>query len=320
MIKTIITGVTGQDGSYLAQQLLEKGHKVIGLTRNSTPDLSGLNYLGVKDDVEIKACDLENKSLISKILFQEKPNYIYHLAAESSVAESFKNPHNSIIFNLKSTLNLLEAIRETDLDIRLYQATSSEMYGSVASLPINENTLLHPQSPYAISKAACHFLVRNYRESYNIQACSGILFNHESVLRRKNFFIMKLMQNALDIKYKKIKSIQFGNLDIMRDFGYAPKYVEAMVLMLEAEKLEDFIICSGTSISLRSIVHHVFDRLNIDYKHYSVDEHLFRPSEIQNIYGDNTKAKQELNWKYDFSFYEILDILLEDYETNIYKK
>ena len=320
MIKTIITGVTGQDGSYLAQQLLEKGHKVIGLTRNTTPDLSGLNYLSVKDEVEIKACDLENKSLISKILFQEKPNYVYHLAAESSVAESFKNPHNSIIFNLKSTLNLLEAIRETDLDIRFYQATSSEMYGSVASLPITENTLLHPQSPYAISKAACHFLVRNYRESYNIQACSGILFNHESVLRRKNFFIMKLLKNALDIKYKKIKSIQFGNLDIMRDFGYAPKYVEAMVLMLEAKKLEDFIICSGTSISLRSIVHHVFDRLNIDYKHYSVDEHLFRPSEIQNIYGDNTKAKQELNWKYDFSFYEILDILLEDYEKNIYKK
>ena len=320
MIKTIITGVTGQDGSYLAQQLLEKGHKVIGLTRNTTPDLSGLNYLSVKDEVEIKACDLENKSLISKILFQEKPNYVYHLAAESSVAESFKNPHNSIIFNLKSTLNLLEAIRETDLDIRFYQATSSEMYGSVASLPITENTLLHPQSPYAISKAACHFLVRNYRESYNIQACSGILFNHESVLRRKNFFIMKLLKNALDIKYKKIKSIQFGNLDIMRDFGYAPKYVEAMVLMLEAKKLEDFIICSGTSISLRTIVHHVFDRLNIDYKHYSVDEHLFRPSEIQNIYGDNTKAKQELNWKYDFSFYEILDILLEDYEKNIYKK
>lgn len=317
-MKTIITGISGQDGAYLAKQLLSQGHSVIGLVRGSISSLNGLKYLDIFDSIELCTIDLTDKDGLNDLFKSIQPDYYYNLAAQSSVGASFVNPHESILFNLHSTLNALEAIRVYSRHTKFYQATSSEMFGDVAELPITEKTLLHPQSPYAISKAACHHLVRNYRESYDISACSGILFNHESVLRRENFFIMKVIKTALDIKFNRCDELRVGNIDIKRDFGFAPKYVEAMILMMDQEELDDYIICSGTSITLRSIIYHIFDCLNISKDRVVIDQRFFRPSEISDIYGDNSKAKRELGWEYDFSFYSVVENILEEYQTKFY--
>jgi len=317
-LKTIITGISGQDGAYLAKQLLSQGHSVIGLVRGSISSLNGLKYLDIFDSIELCTIDLTDKDGLNDLFKSIQPDYYYNLAAQSSVGASFVNPHESILFNLHSTLNALEAIRVYSRHTKFYQATSSEMFGDVAELPITEKTLLHPQSPYAISKAACHHLVRNYRESYDISACSGILFNHESVLRRENFFIMKVIKTALDIKFNRCDELRVGNIDIKRDFGFAPKYVEAMILMMDQEELDDYIICSGTSITLRSIIYHIFDCLNISKDRVVIDQRFFRPSEISDIYGDNSKAKRELGWEYDFSFYSVVENILEEYQTKFY--
>lgn len=317
-MKSIITGITGQDGSYLAKELVNKGHEVTGLVRSPNSSLFGLEYLELKN-IDIQIIDLANKDEVNDLIKNLEPDYFYNLAAQSSVGDSFMNPHESILFNLHSTLNALESIRLYSPETIFYQATSSEMFGDVASLPISENTLLHPQSPYAISKAACHHLVKNYRESYDLNACSGILFNHESVLRRPNFFIMKVVRSALDIKNGNLDELRVGNIDIKRDFGYAPKYVEAMVLMAEDSVKEDYIICSGKSISLRSVIEHVFNCLGISLDKIVVDKKFFRPSEISDIYGDNSKAINKLNWSYDLSFYSVIELILEEYSRYIYE-
>ena len=228
-MKAIITGISGQDGAYLAKELLRKNIQVTGVVRNPSSSLAGIDYLEIANDIDIIELNLEDVSAINKLIKANQPDYIFNLAAQSSVAESFNKPHSTILFNLHSTLNILEAIRSFSPATRLYQATSSEMYGSVNQLPICENTLLNPQSPYAISKSSCHHLVRNYRESYNLHVSSGILFNHESVLRRERFFIMKIIKSALDIHHGRLEYLEVGNIDIKRDFGYAPHYVKAMI-------------------------------------------------------------------------------------------
>jgi GDPmannose 4,6-dehydratase len=192
------------------------------------------------------------------------------------------------------------------------------MYGSVSDLPICENALLNPQSPYAISKSACHHLVRNYRESYHLHVSSGILFNHESVLRQEKFFIMKIIKAALDIKNGKQEVLEVGNIDIKRDFGYAPQYVKAMIKMVEMDEPDDYIICSGKSISLRSIIHHLFTILDIDLGRIRINKNFFRPSEIQDIYGDNAKAKNKLGWDYQMEFTAVLEEILIEYQNNFY--
>lgn len=316
MKTVIISGISGQDGAYLAKKLSSFGYKIIGILRDNSLT-SGLEYLGVKD-VHFEYIDLSNNGLVEKLIKEVQPDFFYNLAAQSSVGDSFINPHHSILFNINSTLNILEAIRLHSPETRFYQATSSDMFGSVACLPINENTLLHPQSPYAISKAACHHLVRNYREAYNLSACSGILFNHESVLRKGNFFVIKVIQTSLDIKYGKTNELRVGNIDIKRDFGYAPAYVDAMVMMAESTIMDDYIICSGKSIMLRSIIEHIFSCLNIPLERIVVDQEFYRPSDIIDIYGDNSKAKKHLQWKYDLSFYSVLENVLEEYHSNFY--
>lgn len=318
-MKSIITGITGQDGSYLALKLLDKGHEVLGLVRDKSLTNKNHDYLGISNSIEKVEINLENKNQVYDVIQTRRPDYIYNLAAQSSVGESFKNPHGSILFNIHSTLNILESMRTIAPHTRLYQATSSEMFGSVAQLPINENTLLHPQSPYAISKAACHHLVRNYRESYQLKACSGILFNHESVLRREHFFVMKVIKSALDIKNKKLDTLHVGNIEIKRDFGFSPNYVDAMIMMAEADVMEDLLICSGQSITLRSIIEHVFNCLDISHDRIVVDKKFFRPSEIQDIYGDNSKAKVKLNWNYNLNFYDVVESILKEYEQNFYQ-
>jgi GDPmannose 4,6-dehydratase len=313
----IITGVSGQDGAYLSELLLNKGYRVIGLVRSvNNATTQKLSYLNIADRVELYECDLQDLSHVINVLQQYKPSEIYNLAAQSSVSLSFEQPIGTLQFNINSVLNILEAIRLIDNSIKFYQASSSEMFGKVAQLPISENTIFHPLSPYAISKVAAHHISINYRESYNIYACCGVLFNHESYLRGNNFLVKKLLKGALDIKYGKIEHLEFGNLDIKRDFGFSKDYVNAMWLMMQLEKPTDFLICSGQSIQLRKIVEYVFDYLKISKDKIVINKKFYRPTEIEDIYGSNEKAKRELNWNAEFDFFKVLNILIEEEERN----
>jgi GDPmannose 4,6-dehydratase len=321
MIKktAIISGITGQDGAYLAKLLVLKGYKVIGLTRlNYTSDFFGLNHLGIEDKVTVCECDLLDINQILGIFKQYEPTEFYNLAAQSSVYLSFKDPIATFQFNTISVFNILEAIKKFDDSIRFYQASSSEMYGRVNDLPISENSILHPLSPYAISKAAAHFTCILYRESYNMHVSCGVLFNHESFLRQNNFFVKKIIRESIKISKGQQEFLFVGNIDVKRDFGYAPKYVEAMYLMLQKETPTDYLICSGQSITLREIIYYIFKKLGISENVCKISTELYRPSEIENMYGNNTKAKSELNWKYNLTIFDTLDLLLEE-ELENYK-
>lgn len=320
MSKTaLITGISGQDGSYLSRLLLDHGYKIVGLVRNCDSDLKGLHYLGIAEEVKIEECELSDFSQVIKIIERYQPDEIYNLAAQSSVSLSFKQPIGTFSFNTLSVFNLLEAVKMVNSKIKFYQASSSEMFGSINHLPITEDAEFHPKSPYAISKAAAHWICVNYKESYGMYVCCGILFNHESYLRNKNFFVKKVLQDAIEIKYDKRDILEVGNLDIKRDFGYAPKFVEAMYLMMQKEKPENYLICSGRSVSLRHIVNIVFECLNIDKSKIKISEELYRPAEIEDIYGSPEKAKRELNWQYNMSIEDIIDVLLKE-ETENFKR
>ncbi len=318
MKTAIITGITGQDGAYLSQLLLDKGYNVIGLSRRSDKEsLRNLAYLDIADKVVIEKCDLLNLAQIKSILNKHQPDELYNLAAQSSVSLSFREPVDSLNFNIISVVNLLEGIRTVKPDIRFYQASSSEMYGAVDSLPITETSLLHPVSPYAISKAAAHWTTINYRESYNLFACCGVLFNHESFLRGQNFFVKKVIRGALDIYSGKQEKLKVGNINIKRDFGYAPKYVEAIFLMLQQDLPRDYIICSGQSVTLREIIYYIFSKLNISCEKIVIDNGLYRPNDIKDIYGDNSHARNDLGWQYELTFFDVLDMLLEEEAANL---
>jgi GDPmannose 4,6-dehydratase len=313
----IVTGITGQDGAYLSKLLLEKGYKVIGLIRSKYgSNLERLKYLQILERLDLIECDLSDLSQVLNIISTYEPHEIYNLAAQSSVALSFQQPIGTIQFNIHSVLNFLEAIRLVNPAIRFYQASSSEMFGRVHDLPITEQATVHPLSPYAISKVTGHYICINYRESYKLYTSCGILFNHESYLRGENFFIKKLIRGAIDILHDKRKYLEFGNLDIKRDFGWSEKYVEAMWLMLQQEKPDDFIICSGSSISLKEIVFYVFDSLRIDRSLIKINPKFFRPTDIVDIFGSNAKAKKELGWQYDISFFSVLDNIITEEKNN----
>lgn len=318
MKTAIITGISGQDGAYLAKLLINKGYKVVGLVRNSSDEFFGLKYLEIIDAVEIIECDLLNIKQISTIINSYLPDEIYNLAAQSSVFQSYKNPISTFEFNTISVFNIVESIRGKK--IKLYQASSSEMFGRVGNLPITENSLIHPVSPYAISKVAAHYTCVNYREIYNMFICCGILFNHESYLRNNDFFVKKVIRESLEISKGIRENLQVGNIDIKRDFGYSPKYVEAMYLMMQQEKASDFLICSGQSISLRAIIYYVFEKLNINKNKCVINQDFYRPADIEDIYGTNEKAKKELSWDYNFTFYAVLDMLIEEEAYNFKNK
>lgn len=313
-IKTaIISGITGQDGAYLSQLLLKNNYKVIGLTRGYNKEgLEKLKYLGIDKELVTIACDLTDISSIIKIYLKYQPDEFYNLSAQSSVGLSFEQPIGTIQYNILTVLNILESARILDLPIRFYQASSSEMFGKVEQLPITLKTPMHPVSPYAISKATGYWLGVNYRESYGLYVSNGILFNHESFLRGYNFFVKKIITSAIAIKKKQLDILEVGNIDIKRDLGYAPKYVEAMWLTLQQDKSDDYLICSGESVYLKEVVYYVFDKLNIDRKHIVVSPKLYRPSEITDIYGSNTESKSRLKWEYNYSFFEVLDLLIEE--------
>ena len=313
MNKAIITGISGQDGSYLAKLLLEKGYQVIGLVRSTTSsNLNGLNYLNIRNKVLIEECDLQDLSQIISCIQKYQPTEIYNLAAQSSVSLSFAQPIGTFHFNTISVFNLLEAIKLTDKKIKFYQASSSEMFGEVKKLPITEDTEFHPKSPYAISKAAAHWTCVNYRESYNLFICCGILFNHESYLRNENFFVKKIISNAHKIQNGTLDVLKVGDLNIKRDIGYAPKYIEAMYQMMQQPKADNYLICTGKSVSLSYIVEYIFNKLDIPASKIIVDKSLFRPSEIKDIYGSTEHINKNLNWHYDLTINELLDILLEE--------
>jgi GDPmannose 4,6-dehydratase len=309
----LITGITGQDGSYLSRLLLQQGFRVIGITRSYTAaNLKNLQYLGIEKEIEIAEYDLYDIVAIINLIRKYRPAHIYNLAAQSSVNLSFEQPIGTIKYNIESVLNILEAIRLTDPAIRFYQASSSEMYGSVDALPVSLSTHLNPVSPYAVSKASAYMLTNNYRSAYGIFAVNGILFNHESYLRTDNFFVKKVLKQSIRIKNKQIDVLRVGNIDIRRDFGYAPDYVTAMALAMNHSEPGDYLVCSGRSIALRDIILHVFNSLGISHERLVIDRALYRPSEIADLYGENSFTKKTLNWQYDKNFTEVLDILLEE--------
>ena len=316
MKTAIITGITGQDGAYLAKLLLEKGYKVIGITRQTDPLANNrLDYLSIKEQVVLVNYDLTKLQTVTECLETYQPDEIYNLAAQSSVGQSFQIPQETFSFNTLSVMNLLEGIRSFDKKIRFYQASSSEMFGNVSlhNLPIKESLLFHPVSPYGISKASAHWLTVNYREAYGLFTACGILFNHESALRGENFVIKKIVNTSLKIKREEETELYVGNLAISRDWGYAPKYVEAMWLMLQQDKPGDYVICSGNVTSLLELLKQVFFQLDLDLRaHVRLDPQLMRSLDLAIIYGDNNKAKLELGWEYDMDNSSLIAKLIED--------
>jgi len=318
MKTAIITGISGQDGPYLAKLLLEKGYKVIGTLRSyRCANNKSFEYLGIEKDLILEELDLLDMANVIRIIQKYKPDEIYNLAAQSSVGLSFDQPMGTFSFNTTSVNNLLESIRLFSPTTKLYQASSSEMYGRVKTLPISLETPMNPISPYGVSKMASYFMVKTYREAYDLFACNGVLFNHESYLRSNNFFVKKVIRDSIAIKNGKLDKLIIGNLNVKRDFGYAPKYVEAMWKMLQLDKADDFIICSGKSILLRDIVEYVFEKLGLDKSLIVENKDFFRPNEIEEIYGDNSKAKKYLKWDYEISFFDVLDILIDEEMRNL---
>jgi GDP-D-mannose dehydratase len=312
----VVTGVTGQDGAYLSKLLIEKGYKVYGFMRDvSVPNLRNIEYLGISGKVELIKANLLDLSNLIRLIDNIQPDETYNLAAQSSVGLSFEHPIWTLEFNALSTANLLEAIRIVKPNTKFYQASSSEMFGNIReeNLPIIEKTAIHPVSPYAISKATAHWITVNYREAYGLFAACGILFNHESPLRGKNFVTKKILDTAVKINMGLTDNLALGNLRVFRDWGYAPQYIEAIWLMLQQEEPDDFIICSGEAHSLEEFVKEVFERLELDFKKFvRVDESLYRPVDLEIIYGDNSRAKEILGWRYDMTFQELIDVLVRD--------
>lgn len=313
MKTALIIGITGQDGAYLSELLLRKGYRVCGNIRTDIEDsLFGLEYLKIKDQVELFPCNIENYDSVYNLIKSVKPDEIYNLAAQSSVSVSFKEPGLTLRINYISVLNLLESIRKSDYETRLFQASSSEMYGNLQTMPITLERALDPVSPYAVSKAASHWMVKNYRDIYNIFACTGVMFNHESYLRGSNFFVKKVIRQSIEIKKGIRENLIVGNISPKRDFGYAPAYVDAMWRMLQQDCSDDYMICTGRSIRLSNIISTVFELLKIPENKLYISDDLYRPEDIEVVYGDPTKAREKLDWEFNTRFEKVLEWLVEE--------
>jgi GDPmannose 4,6-dehydratase len=314
MKKALITGITGQDGTYLSKFLLDKDYQVYGLVTDfDRSDLANLTILGVIDRVKLVAGDLSDLLKLTDLLTRIRPDEIYHLAAQSSVARSFEYPLDTVTFNILSTHHLLEALRLSGLPARFYQASSSEMFGRVKKLPVVEESVFHPVSPYAISKAAGHWLAMNYREAYGMFCCCGILFNHESFLRPPYYVTKKIISAAVRISCGSEEKLQLGNVGIQRDWGYAPEYIKSMWLMLQQDEPDEYVIATNEVHSLREFTESAFAYFDLRWEEYTIlDEKLYRPSDIDVIYGDPAKAKTKLGWTHQLSFGELVRKLVED--------
>ncbi|MGH9395297.1 MAG: GDP-mannose 4,6-dehydratase [Terriglobia bacterium] len=304
--RALITGITGQDGSYLAELLLEKGYKVFGLLRRtSTVNFERIGHL--RDKIELISGDLLDQNSLHRALETARATEVYNLAAQSFVATSWTQPVLTGEFTALGVTRMLEAIREVNPKIRFYQASSSEMFGKVAETPQTEKTFFHPRSPYGVAKLYGHWITLNYRESYGLFACSGILFNHESPRRGIEFVTRKITNAAARIKLGRQKNLMLGNLDARRDWGHAKDYVRAMWLMLQAEGPDDYVISTGESYAVRDVLDIAFGHLGLDWREYVVqDPSLIRPAEVDFLLGDSSKARAKLGWRHEISFRDLI--------------
>ena len=313
MSKTaLITGITGQDGSYLAEFLLSKGYRVCGLVRrSSTVNFERLYHL--QDRIELMPGDLLDQNSLISALQQVEPHEVYNLASQSFVPTSWNQPVLTGEFTALGVTRMLEAVRLVNPRIRFYQASSSEMFGMVRESPQNEKTAFYPRSPYGVAKLYGHWITVNYRESYGLFTCSGILFNHESPRRGLEFVTRKVSYGAARIKLGRQAKLKMGNLDAERDWGYAGDYVNAMWQMLQQEKPQDYVVASGIAHSVRQLLEIAFTHLGMDYReNVETDPAFLRPAEVYHLLGDATKARAELGWKPEVSFEELVKMMVDE--------
>ena len=317
--KALITGITGQDGSYLAEFLLKKNYKVHGLVRRVASEDSNHRHWRLRhilDKIVLHPASLESYASMAKIIQKVKPNEVYHLGAQSYIDYSFRDEFSTLNTNINGTHYILSALKEFSPKTKFYFAGSSEMYGKVRQIPQTEKTPFYPRSVYGISKVAGFDLTRNYREAYNMFCCSGILFNHESPRRGFEFVTRKITHAVARIKFGLQKDLMLGNMDAKRDWGHAEDYVEAMWLMLNRKKPDDYVISTGTQYSVRDFAKLAFKLVDLDYKKYvKVKKNLYRPSEVDSLLGDCRKAKRELKWKPKYDFKKLVkDMVRADLE------
>jgi GDPmannose 4,6-dehydratase len=309
--RALITGITGQDGSYLAELLLEKGYEVVGVARRtSAPNLWRIQHL--LDRIELRPADLLDQLSLIRVLADVRPTEVYNLAAMSFVPASWDQPMLTGEFNAQGVTRVLEAVRHVDPGIRLYQASSSEMYGKVREVPQTELTPFYPRSPYGVSKVFAHYITVNYRESYNLFAVSGILFNHESPRRGLEFVTRKVTDGVARIKLGLTDSLALGNLDAQRDWGFAGDYVRAMWLMLQQDTPDDYVIATGESHSVRELVEVAFGHVGLDWeKHVRLDPKFLRPAEVDHLVGDSSRARKVLGWKPEVDFPGLVRMMVD---------
>ena len=307
----LITGITGQDGSYLAEFLLSKGYKVYGMVRRaSTEKFERIEHL--TGQVELIQGDLLDQSSLVSILKQSKPQEVYNLAAQSFVPTSWGQPVLTAEFTAIGVTKMLEAIRAVDPSIRFYQASSSEMYGKVLQVPQTEDTPFYPRSPYGVAKVYGHYITVNYRESYNLFAVSGILFNHESPRRGLEFVTRKVTDGVARIKLGLSSELKLGNLDARRDWGFAGDYIKAMWLMLQQPTPDDYVIATGETHTVRELVEVAFERAGLDWeKHVKLDPAFIRPAEVDLLIGDPAKAHKQLGWKPEVTFKQLIHMMVD---------
>jgi GDPmannose 4,6-dehydratase len=309
--RALITGITGQDGSYLAELLLERGYQVYGMVRRSSaPNVWRIDHL--RDRITLKPADLLDQLSLIRLLDEVQPDEIYNLAAMSFVPASWDQPMLTGEYNSQGVTRLLEAVRQVNAQMRLYQASSSEMYGKVREVPQTELTPFHPRSPYGVSKVFGHYITVNYRESYNLFACSGILFNHESPRRGLEFVTRKVSDGVARIKLGLADSLGLGNMDARRDWGFAGDYVNAMWLMLQQPEPDDYVIATGVSHSVQDLVETAFSHVGLDWRGYvRTDPALLRPAEVDALVGDSTKARQRLRWSPSVDFHGLVRMMVD---------
>jgi GDPmannose 4,6-dehydratase len=309
--RAIITGITGQDGSYLAELLLSKGYEVFGtVRRSSAPNLWRVQHL--LDRITIKPADLLDQLSLIRVVDEVRPQEFYNLAAMSFVPASWDQPMLTGEFNAQGVTRVLEAIRQVDPSIRIYQASSSEMFGKVREVPQTELTPFYPRSPYGVSKVFAHYITVNYRESYNLFAVSGMLFNHESPRRGLEFVTRKVTDGVARIKLGLQKGLSLGNLDAKRDWGFAGDYVQAMWLMLQQEQPDDYVIATGISHSVRDLVDVAFAHVGLDWReHVALDPKLIRPAEVEHLIGDSSKARTQLGWNPSVDFPALVKMMVD---------
>jgi GDPmannose 4,6-dehydratase len=312
MKTALICGVSGQDGAYLSKLLLDKGYKVYGGSRDAqSSNFDNLRKLSILGQIELLSISVHDFRSVLQVIMKIKPDEIYNLAGQSSVALSFEQPVETLESISVGTLNLLEAIRFSGLGIKLYNAGSSECFGNTTEA-VDENTPFRPRSPYGVAKATAFWEVANYREAYNLFACTGILFNHESPLRKERFVTKKIISTACRIAAGSNEKLILGNINIYRDWGWAPEYVEAMWLMLQQDKPEDFVIATGETMSLKDFVTTTFEYLNLSIEnHVSFDEDLLRPTDIEKGFANPMKAKKMLNWEAKIKSKNLVKLMID---------